>query len=155
MPEQPRGSNVAISWFAPCVVQDWVIDLRQRERDELRCVLLTANGKYHVLLAAVHVRHRRAGRSRLEMCRPQEFARFLVERAELIPAETGRRADGDLIADGRKEQRPGCDHSGTRRVAERPQFEMRDCGMIPRAIAVRCGPHLFTAIQIEGRNTPV
>jgi hypothetical protein len=95
------------------------------------------------------------GRSRLESGRPQELARPLVERAELIPAETGRRADVDLIADGRKEQRLGCDHAGARRIAERPQFEMRDGGMIPRASAVRCGPHLFAAIQVEGRKTPV
>ena len=66
-------------------------------------MLLTANGKDHVLLATVHVRHRRAGRARLEMGRPQELARPLVERAELIPAETRRRADGDVIADGRKD----------------------------------------------------
>ena len=116
-------------------------DLRQRESDELRCVLLTANSKYQVLPATVHVRHRSAGRSRLEIGRPQALARRLVERAELIPAETGRRADVDLIADGRKEQRLGCDHRGARRVTERPEFEMRDCGMIARTIAVRSRPH--------------
>ena len=37
--------------------------LRQRESHELRGVLLTANGKHHVLLSTMHVRHRCTGRS--------------------------------------------------------------------------------------------
>ena len=40
-------------------------DLRQCESDKLCGVLLAANCKHHVLLAAVHVRHRSACRSRL------------------------------------------------------------------------------------------
>ena len=89
-------------------------------------MLLTPDREHHVLLATVQVCHWSAGRACLEIGRPQQLPRSLVERAELLPAEVGRGADVDLIADGRKEERPGRDDRGTRGIPERRQLEMRD-----------------------------
>jgi hypothetical protein len=136
----------------------------KRERDQFR-VVAAADGEHDVLLAAVHIRHRRGGRAR-EFLVPDQFASLLVVGAELrrflrrhrqlaiADLERGAAAETARILTD-EQQRGSHERTAARTVAERTELQILQQRMIPRTVTNRHLPGDGPLIQIDRRDTAI